>query len=225
VRSVTVPQFATIGTQTSPTFDIFGFCLDNPGATITIYATGETLESRLVLGTAIVDDNGVWNLTAQDMTTGLGSGIYQFTADNLPPGGTARSALSDVELVTVILDNEPPDAGEIRILTNVLTQPEPVIVGLCEPLCTVTLNINTATYMTTSNLIGQWTVDTANSPFSGDLGDFVHDEMYAINVNVTDSSQNTAGPVTAIVRYDNPPIIPPTPPEPEPPRRPTARRP
>jgi subtilisin-like proprotein convertase family protein len=223
VTSVTVPEFVPIGAQTSKKFNVFGFCLGNPGATITIYVDG------VAIGTAVVDDQGIWALAASEMTRELGTGIYQLTADTQDLN-LRRSALSEVLSVTVLLDNEPPNAGEIIILTPEITNPQPKIVGLCEPDCLVTLSINGATYVTTADPSGDWEVNTSDDP--SDLGEFVHNNMYPVSVFVTDAAQNTTGPVIRTLRYNNPPVVtppppppdvPPTPPEPQPPRRPTAR--
>jgi hypothetical protein len=187
---------------------ILGTAYDS--AEITLYANGD------IQGTTFADETGAWSIT---LTTDLENGTYSFTADATDVQGV-KSAQSAPVVATVILDDVPPSPGEIEITTTVITTPTPIIIGRCEPECLVTLLFNGATYQVSSDVSGDWSVDTsALDPILGTLQEFVHNSNYSISVTVQDLAGNVTGPISGMILYNNEPVVPPPP---QPPRRPVA---
>jgi len=187
---------------------ILGTAYDN--AEITLYANGD------IKGTTFADENGDWSI---ELTTDLANGTYSFTADATDVQGV-KSAQSAPVVATVVLDDVPPSPGEIEITTTVITTPTPIIIGRCEPECLVTLLFNGATYQVSSDVSGDWSVDTSVLvPILGTLQEFVHNSNYSVSVTVQDLAGNVTGPISGMILYDNEPVVPPPP---QPPRRPVA---
>ena len=169
-----------------------------PGHTVTLYDNGGTIP----VGTAVVDQGGLWVIT----TIALTSGSHSLTATQTSPNNDVSAASAALVLTIDAIAPAAPsglalapasDSGTVGdLLTNVLT---PVITGMGVPGDTVTLYDGTTvigTAVVGGN--GQWSVTSST------LANGVH----SLTSTQTDIAGNVSAASAALMLTLAPTIIP-----------------
>ena len=179
--------------------------LAEPGSTVAVTINGATFST-------IVGPNGSWSF---DLSTAIPNGgtipiALLVDGHSYPISVTVTDAAGNTSAAakqSLTIDGMAPISPTITssALTN---QVSPTVTGTAEPFSTITLTINGATFTTTVNANGNWTINTATAtPTSGTLGTFT-DGPYPISVYSTDSTQNQSGTSNQTLTVDlTPPVI------------------
>jgi hypothetical protein len=198
-----IPQITSSDKNNDTTPVITG--LAEPGSTVAVIINGATFST-------IVGPNGSWSI---DLGTAIPNGgttpiAPLVTGNSYPISVTATDAAGNTSAPatqTLAIDTSAPISPTITspALTN---QVPPTVTGTAAPLSTVTLTINGATYTTTVDASGNWTLNTATAtPTSGTLGTFT-DGPYPISVYSTNGFNNQSGTSTQTLTVDlTPPVI------------------
>ena len=178
---VVINQPTNLSATTDATPTISGRA--EPGATVVITIDAGTADERTATVTA--DAAGNWSYTPD---TALGEGKHEVVASVTAPGGGVGSDEIDFEVDTTapaVTVTDPVEGSSVNDST-------PTISGTTEPGATVVVTIGEATYTTTADATGNWSVDV----------DELADGSHVATVQATDRAGNVGPAVDATFVVD-----------------------
>ncbi len=178
------------GTEAGSALVITGTATAEAGQTVTVGLNGRTYTGTVVTG-------GGWSVTvgAADLG-GLGNQAYTVTADLADAAGNAATQATR----TLTVDTVTP---EVAITSAALSnRAAPVLAGTAKANSAVTVIIAGATYVTSADGNGGWSVDLATAtPTAGTLG-LNGNGANAVSATARDAAGNSSAPATQTLVLD-----------------------
>ncbi len=157
---VTIDPAPAANSSTAAVYSISGTCTIGDG-NVAVVVTGAGTPSVLINQSVICNGAGIWALAVD--VSGIDDGLNVININAVQQDSAFNQGLATA--VQTDKDIAAPLAPTVDSqVTNNVT---PVITGTAEINSTVTITVAGATYSTTANGAGIWSVDTTNLPDSG----------------------------------------------------------
>ncbi|EIG1171344.1 Ig-like domain repeat protein, partial [Salmonella enterica subsp. diarizonae serovar 48:k:z53] len=170
------------------------------GATVTLM-----INSKTYITTAKTD--GTWSITLPDADT-LQDKTYDYTVTATDGAGNISPPLTGSVTIDTTSPSSPtgglaPASNSGDTTDNITNESKPTFMGHTEAGATVTLMINSKTYITTAKTDGTWSITLPDA-------DTLQDKTYDYTVTATDGAGNISPPLTGSVTIDTTPPSSPT---------------
>ena len=190
IVDLTAPETPTINSQiTNDTTPVVTGTAE-AGSIVTINIGGATF-------TTTVDSNGNWSINTETHVPTSGSftplkeGNHEVSVTSTDTAGNATSDASSNE---IIVDLTPPVVPTINSL--VTSDNSPILFGTAEANSVVTIIVGGATFTTSADASGNWSLNTESTPISGVFTP-LSEGSHEVVVSSSDEAGNTASDSTS----------------------------
>ncbi|WP_322500045.1 Ig-like domain-containing protein [Cellulophaga lytica] len=163
-----------------------------PNSTITVVVGGATY-------TTTANASGDWTIDTQTATPDSGTFSPNVNGTNevqVTSTDAAGNSTNDATTLELTIDTTDPTAPTVD--SQVTNDTTPVLTGTAEPNSTITVVVGGATYTTTANASGDWTIDTQTAtPNSGTFSPNVNGTN-EVQVTSTDAAGNSTNDATTL---------------------------
>ncbi|WP_186439765.1 Ig-like domain-containing protein [Cellulophaga sp. RHA_52] len=163
-----------------------------PNSTITVVVGGATY-------TTTANASGDWTIDTQTATPDSGTFSPNVNGTNevqVTSTDAAGNSTNDATTLELTIDTTDPTTPTVD--SQVTNDTTPVLTGTAEPNSTITVVVGGATYTTTANASGDWTIDTQTAtPDSGTFNPNVNGTN-EVQVTSTDAAGNSTNDATTL---------------------------
>ncbi|MEQ9289736.1 MAG: Ig-like domain-containing protein, partial [Cyclobacteriaceae bacterium] len=192
VIDTTPPNAPTVANQvTNDTTPVIAGTAE-PGSTVTIVVAGATYITTANAG-------GNWSIDTELVAPNSGTfapnvnGANEVAVTSTDEAGNSTNDITNLELV---IDTTPPNVP--TVVSQVTNDPTPELSGKAEANSTVTVVVGGATFTTTADGLGDWTIDTGlDTPVSGTFNPNVNGTN-EVTVTSTDEAGNSTNDITSL---------------------------